>query len=124
VINPEYTVISVGEDNQYGHPDKEAVALYEKHTREEVFQTKDDGSLMFESDGKTIIKVITDAGQDPEGKKEAARALAAAVGSGTPIFVSRTGSLSTNAIGTVAPSRPTVFHGGREAPVADDSEGV
>ena len=71
IIAPEYTVISCGEDNSYGHPDKDALETYTDHTSEKVYITHEVGSLLFESDGKTITNVIPDSGQDPAGKKMA-----------------------------------------------------
>jgi beta-lactamase superfamily II metal-dependent hydrolase len=69
LIAPEYTVISCGEDNPHGHPHSDAIDVYTEHTSKEVYITHEVGSILFESDGKTITKVILDAGQDPDGKK-------------------------------------------------------
>ncbi len=71
VIAPRYTVISCGKDNQFGHPDKNALAVYRKHTTKEVYITHEVGSVLFESDGKSVTNVVLDAGQDDDGKKEA-----------------------------------------------------
>ena len=65
-MNPEYSIISAGEDNQYGHPHGSVLKLVQKYTREKVFITYEDGSILFESDGKTIVNVIPNAGQDDE----------------------------------------------------------
>jgi competence protein ComEC len=69
LIAPEYTVISCGEDNPHGHPDDEAVKVYEKYTSVAVYITYKDGSVLFESDGKTITNVVLDAGEDEAGRK-------------------------------------------------------
>jgi competence protein ComEC len=69
LIAPEYTVISCGEDNQHDHPDDEAVEIYQEHTSQEVYITHEVGTLLFESDGKTITKVVPNAGQDEAGRK-------------------------------------------------------
>jgi competence protein ComEC len=69
IIGPEYTVISCGEDNQHDHPHDDAVEIYSKYTSEKLFVTHEVGSLLFESDGKSITNVVEDAGQDPDGKK-------------------------------------------------------
>jgi len=69
LIAPEYTVISCGEDNQHGHPDDEALEVYREHTSGEVFITHKVGTLLFETDGKTITNIIPDAGQDDAGRK-------------------------------------------------------
>lgn len=69
LIAPRYTVISCGEDNPHGHPHRDAVEIYTKHTSEDVYITHKVGSILFESDSKSITNVILDAGQDPDGKK-------------------------------------------------------
>lgn len=69
LIGPEYTAISCGEDNQHGHPHEDAVEIYTKYTSENIYITHEVGSILFESDGKSITKVIPDAGQDSDGKK-------------------------------------------------------
>jgi competence protein ComEC len=69
LIAPQYTVISCGEDNPHGHPHQDAVDIYTAHTSEKVYITHQVGSILFESDGKTVTNVILDAGQDPDGKK-------------------------------------------------------
>jgi len=58
-IEPRFTVISVGNNNNYGHPDKIAVDIYKEKTKyNRVFQTKDDKSMYFAffSDGKVQYK--------------------------------------------------------------------
>ena len=43
-INPKYSIISVGKNNRYGHPNKEV--LYNlKDTK--IYRTDQDGSIMF-----------------------------------------------------------------------------
>ena len=43
-INPKYSVISVGKNNRYGHPNKEALDnLYNS----KIYRTDQDGSIMF-----------------------------------------------------------------------------
>lgn len=115
VISPEYTVISAGEDNKYGHPDKNALELLKKYTREEVLLTCEDGSVLFESDGESITNVVRNAGRDDDGKKASVRAVATALGSRAPVFVRGNGTLGTHAVARFVPARPTVFHGGRES---------
>jgi len=121
-IAPEYSVISAGEDNQYGHPDKKILKLVTKHTSKAVYITYQDGSILFESDGETITKVIPDAGQEDEGKKVAKVAkVAGALGQKAPVFVTRTGALSTTGSLGATALRPTVSHGGETA-LDDDQE--
>lgn len=55
---PEYAVISVGEDNSYGHPHKEVLnrlGLYAKHT----LRTDNNGSITFTTDGSTLKATYT-----------------------------------------------------------------
>ena len=43
-INPQYSVISVGANNKFGHPNKEALDNLEKS---KIYRTDKDGSIMF-----------------------------------------------------------------------------
>ena len=43
-INPKYSIISVGKDNKYGHPNKEVL---ENLKDSKVYRTNQDGSIMF-----------------------------------------------------------------------------
>lgn len=53
---PEYAVISVGEDNKYNHPSKKALSLLKKYNVE-VYRTDKNGTITIEGDGsKYIIK--------------------------------------------------------------------
>ena len=51
-VNPEYAVISVGEDNKYGHP--HSVTINKLQQRCEVFRTDKSGTVTLVSDGKSI----------------------------------------------------------------------
>jgi beta-lactamase superfamily II metal-dependent hydrolase len=53
-ISPDTVLISAGVDNQYGHPDAEAMRLFEAHARN-VYQTN-------YGDGQSIRTAITSAG--------------------------------------------------------------
>lgn len=119
-IDPQYTVVSVGADNRYGHPDKAAMATYRRVTRKKVFTTKDDGSILFDLDDKGITNVVPDAGKDPEGVKERERQIAAALAGGGSLYITSSGTPSTT-IGNGVPYRPTHFHGGERA--EDSPEG-
>lgn len=58
-VNPTYAVISVGEDNAYGHPHAEVLqAMLDREI--ELYRTDKQGTVVFTSDGKTI-SVNTDA---------------------------------------------------------------
>ena len=43
-INPKYSIISVGKNNRYGHPNKEVLNTLEKS---KIYRTDQDGSIMF-----------------------------------------------------------------------------
>ena len=43
-INPKYSIISVGENNRYGHPNKEVL---ENLNNSKIYRTDQDGSIMF-----------------------------------------------------------------------------
>ena len=44
VINPKYSIISVGKNNRYGHPNKEVLNNLENS---KIYRTDQDGSIMF-----------------------------------------------------------------------------
>lgn len=43
-INPKYSIISVGKNNRYGHPNKEVL---ENLKDSKIYRTDEDGSVMF-----------------------------------------------------------------------------
>ncbi len=43
-INPNYSIISVGKNNRYGHPNKEVLDSLEDS---KIYRTDEDGSIMF-----------------------------------------------------------------------------
>ena len=43
-INPKYSIISVGKNNRYGHPNKEAL---ENLKDSKIYRTDEDGSIVF-----------------------------------------------------------------------------
>ena len=43
-INPKYSIISVGKNNRYGHPNKEVLNVLEQS---KIYRTDEDGSIMF-----------------------------------------------------------------------------
>ena len=53
-VAPKYAVISVGTGNNYGHPHKETLTKL-ANAKVQVYRTDQDGTLVFTSDGKTII---------------------------------------------------------------------
>lgn len=53
-VQPTYAVISAGKNNRYGHPTKEVMDRLHANGII-VYSTIDDGTVSFESDGKTIV---------------------------------------------------------------------
>ena len=43
-INPKYSIISVGKNNRYGHPNKEVL---KNLVNSKIYRTDEDGSIMF-----------------------------------------------------------------------------
>ncbi len=52
-VLPRYAVISCGEGNKYGHPNEETVTRLKKYANE-IYITKDEGSVVFKSDGEGL----------------------------------------------------------------------
>ncbi|MDQ1281830.1 MAG: competence protein ComEC [Patescibacteria group bacterium] len=50
ILKPVYSVISVGEHNRYGHPDKETVYILDQYSKN-IFYTNKDGNITFVTDG-------------------------------------------------------------------------
>ena len=56
-INPKYSIISVGKNNRYGHPNKEVLDNL-KDTK--IYRTDEDGSIMFKiKDNKLKIETCS-----------------------------------------------------------------
>ena len=52
-VNPTYAVVSVGKDNDYGHPHVETLqAMYDRNIK--LYRTDTQGTIVFTSDGKNI----------------------------------------------------------------------
>lgn len=62
-VNPEYAVISCGKDNEYGHPHKEVVELFEKFGIR-YFRTDTDGTVTAVCDGDNISVVTENDGSE------------------------------------------------------------
>ena len=43
-VNPKYSIISVGKNNRYGHPNKEVLNTLDNS---KIYRTDQDGSIMF-----------------------------------------------------------------------------
>ena len=54
-VSPDYAVISVGEDNRYGHPHQEVVDRLEASNLE-LLRTDKDGDVKFTSDGTILTR--------------------------------------------------------------------
>ncbi|MDP3763965.1 MAG: ComEC/Rec2 family competence protein [bacterium] len=52
-VSPEYTVISAGKDNSYGHPHKEVLDIL-TNLGAQIVSTANLGTIKFETDGKTL----------------------------------------------------------------------
>ena len=56
-INPKYSLISVGKNNRYGHPNKEVLNVLEDS---KIYRTDEDGSIMFKiKNNKLKIETCT-----------------------------------------------------------------
>ena len=56
-INPKYSIISVGKNNRYGHPNKEVLSNLEQS---KIYRTDQDGSIMFEiKNNKLQVKHVS-----------------------------------------------------------------
>jgi len=53
-VSPEYAIISAGADNSYGHPHKEVVEILNQFGSV-ILNTKDNGAIIFKSDGENIV---------------------------------------------------------------------
>ncbi len=56
VVHPDYTVVSVGLWNRFGHPSAEVLDRL-RRLPSEVCRTDEDGAVMFESDGNVLSRV-------------------------------------------------------------------
>lgn len=54
-VSPEYAVISAGRDNSYGHPHEEVLGRL-KDAGVEILQTKEEGTITFRSDGRSLVR--------------------------------------------------------------------
>ena len=53
LVNPDYTVVSAGEDNRYGHPHKEVLDTLEQFAVP-LLGTYESGTVVFETDGENL----------------------------------------------------------------------
>lgn len=52
-VSPLYTAISAGKDNSYGHPHKEVLDVL-KQVNSEILITAESGTILFETDGRSL----------------------------------------------------------------------
>lgn len=57
-IKPEYSIISAGKDNRYGHPNPEALGRLQKYSQE-IISTIERGTITFSTNGKNLEVVTT-----------------------------------------------------------------
>ncbi|WP_157191596.1 ComEC/Rec2 family competence protein [Leptospira noguchii] len=62
LIKPLITIISVGAENRYNHPDEDALEIYKEKTKrdKQVFMTKDHGTLFLRVDDQSKLHIMTE----------------------------------------------------------------
>ena len=65
-VNPKYAVISVGKDNDYGHPNKEALQRLSSRGIQ-VYRTDESGTIVATSDGNNITFSVVPSSNNSEG---------------------------------------------------------
>lgn len=68
-VMPQYVVISVGEDNSYGHPSEEVLSRY-RDVKAEVYRTDLQGNIVARSDGETVTFTTQTTPQQPTNPTE------------------------------------------------------
>lgn len=58
--SPMYSIISVGKDNQYGHPDSNVLRRLEKYSTEGVLRTDEEGDIVISSNGEDLTVDTSD----------------------------------------------------------------
>lgn len=92
-VAPKFAVITVGADNDYGHPHRETINALAA-TEAEIFRTDRDGTLVFISDGQEIT--VRKAGGSPPG--------------GTPGVAAPTVPVSPGERGYIGNLKSKIFH--------------
>jgi beta-lactamase superfamily II metal-dependent hydrolase len=66
-IDPEAVVVSVGEDNQHGHPHQDMMDAYREQVGEEfVYETRHTGTVIVEVDAGSPYRIVLDSGRYAE----------------------------------------------------------
>ncbi len=55
VINPKYSIISVGKNNKYGHPNKEVLNILKDS---KIYRTDKQGSIMFKIKNNKLYALL------------------------------------------------------------------
>jgi Adenylyl/Guanylyl and SMODS C-terminal sensor domain len=72
-ISPDYTLISVGKDNDYDHPHEDALKLYQEYTGGAVAQTTIEGSILVKVDDGEVALEPSPVDEQVEEEKVAAK---------------------------------------------------
>jgi len=56
LVDPDYVVISAGENNRYGHPHEEILDVFEQFETK-ILGTYAEGRIVFELDGETLMRI-------------------------------------------------------------------
>lgn len=78
-IAPDYTLISVGEDNDYDHPHEDALKLYQEYTGGAVAQTKIEGSILVRADEGNVTLEPSPLDEQVESGKAAMKSSSMAI---------------------------------------------
>ncbi|CAA9379340.1 MAG: hypothetical protein AVDCRST_MAG93-9060, partial [uncultured Chloroflexia bacterium] len=78
-IAPDYTLISVYEDNDYDHPHEDALKIYKEHTGGAVAQTKFEGSILVKVESGEVTLEPSPVDEQIEENKVAMKGLSMAL---------------------------------------------
>lgn len=89
-IKPEYSIICVGKDNKYGHPNKETLETL-KNTK--IYRTDLNGNIVLTSDGKTITVKTDKADKDTAttNNTQSTKPVATTSSDSTVVYITKTG---------------------------------
>lgn len=78
-IAPDYTLISVGENNDYDHPHEDALKLYREHTGGAVAQTKIEGSILVKVEDSEVTLEPSPVDEQVEESRAATKGASSAL---------------------------------------------